>query len=64
MENEQTLICNLCSVPLEKMHTDFEYLGHSFHADTLRCPQCGQVYLPEELVRGRMAEVEYELEDK
>ena len=64
MENSSNLICGRCNVPLREMPTDFEYIGHSFHADTLRCPECGQVYLPEELVRGRMAEVEYDLEDK
>lgn len=64
MEKESAMICNICKVALRKMRTDFEYLGRTFHADTLRCPECGQVYLSEELVRGRMAEVEYELEDK
>ena len=28
------------------------------------CPKCGEVYLPEALVKGRMADVERELEDK
>lgn len=64
MGNCARMICNRCAVPLCEMQTDFEYLGHSFHADTLRCPKCGQVYLSEELVRGRMSEVEYELEDR
>ena len=43
---------------------DFEYLGHTFFADAPRCPVCGQVYLSEELVKGRVAEVEMQLEDK
>jgi uncharacterized protein with PIN domain len=58
------MICSRCEVELREMRTDFSYLGHTFHADTMRCPQCGQVYLTEELVRGRIAEVEYGLEDK
>ena len=30
----------------------------------ITCPKCGEVYLPEALVKGRMADVERELEDK
>ena len=32
--------------------------------EILCCPKCGEVYLPEALVKGRMADVERELEDK
>ena len=62
--SEQPLICNLCQCPLEIKRVDFEYVGHTFFADAPRCPRCGQVYLSEELVKGRVAEVEMELEDK
>lgn len=44
--------------------TFFDYLGHNFHTEILCCPKCGEVYLPEALVKGRMADVERELEDK
>jgi hypothetical protein len=30
----------------------------------MRCPQCGQVCLDEELIEGRMSEVERLMEDK
>ena len=62
--SEQPLICSLCQCPLELKRVDFEYVGHTFFADAPRCPRCGQVYLSEELVKGRVAEVEMELEDK
>lgn len=62
--SEPELICGTCHCPLETKRVDFEYLTHTFFADALRCPKCGQVYLPEELVKGRVAEVEMELEDK
>ncbi|MCI9351650.1 MAG: hypothetical protein HFF58_00165 [Lawsonibacter sp.] len=62
--SEQPLICSLCQCPLEIKRVDFEYVGHTFFADAPRCPRCGQVYLSEELVKGRVAEVEMELEDK
>ena len=52
MEN---LICAKCGVP---------YLGYEIYEELPRCPVCGQVYLDESLVRGRMHEVETEVEDK
>lgn len=61
---ESTMICHGCQVPLEPRKTDFTYLGHSFYTDVLRCPKCGQVFIPEELAKGRIAEVETQLEDK
>ena len=64
MEKKQKLICNLCNLELQPASANFSYLGHSFRAEAPRCPGCGQVYISEELARGRMSEVETELEDK
>lgn len=58
------LLCNRCSVPMTPIKTQFGYLGHSFHTEVPRCPKCGQVFIGEDLARGRMAEVETSLEDK
>jgi len=58
------LICSKCGVPLEPAETKFSYLGHDFTHAVPKCPVCGQVCLPEELVTGKMAEVETMLEDK
>ena len=63
-ENAEKLICCRCNKELVPTQTFFDYLGHNFHTDILRCPECGEVYIPESLVKGRMAEVEQELEDK
>ena len=46
------------------MEAQFSYLKRSFRHKVLRCPQCGQIYISEELARGRMREVETTLEDK
>ncbi len=62
--NEQNLICDLCGVNLEPRKTHFTYLGHAFSTELPACPVCGQVFISEELVKGRMAKVEMELEDK
>jgi len=65
MEAEKKkLVCCKCQKELEMMKTDFTYLGHTFFTELPRCPECGQVYIPEELVRSRISEVEMQLEDK
>ncbi|MDR3225751.1 MAG: hypothetical protein LBT52_05610 [Clostridiales Family XIII bacterium] len=46
------------------MEAGFSYLGRSFKHTVLRCPVCGQVFIPEEMTAGRMREVEKALEDK
>jgi predicted RNA-binding Zn-ribbon protein involved in translation (DUF1610 family) len=61
MAGKKVLICNKCQKELEAKKTYFTYLGQSFFADVLKCPQCGEVYISEELAKGRMAEVEIQL---
>lgn len=57
-------LCSKCDVPLETGKVEVKYLGSSFPVDLLRCPKCGQVFIPEELAVGKMAEVEKMMEDK
>lgn len=64
MVKKKVFICYKCQKELKPEKTYFTYLGNSFFADVLKCPQCGEVYIPEELAKGRMAEVEMQLEDK
>jgi YgiT-type zinc finger domain-containing protein len=64
MADEKKLICFKCQKPLEKKRTNFTYLGHSFFTELPRCPECGMVYISEELVKGRILDVEMQLEDK
>jgi hypothetical protein len=64
MEEKQTLICDKCKVEMAEYEVQFSYLNRSFRHKVPRCPQCGQVYIPEELAGGRMSEVEKLLEDK
>ncbi len=61
---EKVIICAKCHQELVPAKTYLSYLEHSFSATILRCPECGQVYIPEELAKGRIAEVEMQLEDK
>jgi hypothetical protein len=61
---ETDWLCMRCSLPLEIGKVNVGYLGTMFPVDLLRCSRCGQVYVPEDLAMGKMAEVEQLLEDK
>lgn len=63
MEKESTLMCDRCKVDLKMADVHFSYLEHNFRHKVLRCPECGQVYLSEDLVK-RVKEVETTFEDK
>ena len=63
-EAGKNLICGLCNKPLKLVNTEFKYLGQNFHADLPTCETCGQVYVPYDLAKSRIREVETELEDK
>lgn len=66
-ENEQQSagwICAQCNIPLEVGNVTVSYLGSEFPVDLPKCPQCGFVFVSEELALGKMAEVEQTLEDK
>ena len=57
-------VCAKCNRPLEPAKVDVSYLGNAYPVELLQCKQCGQVFVPEELALGKMAEVEKTLEDK
>jgi hypothetical protein len=57
-------ICATCNIPLKPAKVNIAYLGNAFPVDLMKCPQCGMVWIPEDLALGRMAEVEKTLEDK
>ena len=56
--------CAACGVPLVSGQVMISYLGSAYPVDLLKCPSCGQVFIPEALALGKMAEVEKALEDK
>ena len=53
-----------CRLPLELCEGTVCYLDTIIKVELLTCPRCGQVFVPESLARGRMAEIEQILEDK
>lgn len=63
-EMKEKIICDRCGVEMELMEVQFRYLTRDFRYKVPRCPECGQVSLPEDLVTGKMADVEAMIEEK
>ena len=64
MVSEKQMKCSICDRPLEEAGVKFSYLGSTFALTALRCPVCGNIYIPEELVDGRISYTEGFLEDR
>ena len=62
--NDSGIICGKCNILLESGKIHMSYQKQTMSADLLRCPKCGQAYISEKLVKGKMFEVERALEDK
>lgn len=63
-QKESTILCMKCGVYLKPGNVTLSYLGSSFPVELYKCPQCGLVFIPEELATGKMDKVEKSLEDK
>ncbi len=57
-------VCSHCGEPLTLGKIEIAYLGSAFPVKLWHCPDCGLVFIPEDLALGRMLEVEKTLEDK
>ena len=62
--NHDNIRCTGCDLELVPMDVRARYLKSEFPTKVLACPSCGQVYIPEELVFGKINEVERTLEEK
>jgi hypothetical protein len=56
--------CDLCDLELKMQTVRLEYLDYRFTAELPCCPKCGQVYISEILVNGKVAELEKAFEEK
>ncbi|UWG96486.1 DNA-binding protein [Dehalobacter sp. DCM] len=65
-ENEQNMpwICDKCKEKLVLRKVKATYLGGNFDIELMKCPQCNNVFIGEDLALGKMLEVEKALEDK
>lgn len=64
MNDQSTWLCGNCNLPLQTGQVDVAYMDNAFPVDLLKCPNCGLVFVPEDLALGKMVEVEKQLEDK
>jgi hypothetical protein len=60
----QKILCDKCGIYLTLGKVTLAYLGTSFPVDLYKCSQCGLVFIPEELARGKIQQVEAAMEDK
>lgn len=61
---QPNIICEKCGIKLTLGKVTLSYLGSSFPVELYKCAQCGLVFIPEELAKGKMDQVERALEDK
>jgi RNase P subunit RPR2 len=61
---EKKIICRKCNLALEPKEITFRYMGFHFNHTLPACPACGQVYLSEDVVNGKVKEIELLLEEK
>ena len=64
INNKDGILCELCDLLLEPSKIHMTYMRSTFPTTLLRCPKCGQCYMPEELALGSAQEVEAALEEK
>ncbi|MFA9466115.1 MAG: DVU_1557 family redox protein [Velocimicrobium sp.] len=57
-------ICAKCRKELVTKKVKVRYLEGNFEVELLKCPECNNVFISEELALGKMLEVEKGLEDK
>lgn len=63
-EHDKSWICDKCQEKLILSKVNVTYLGGNFEVELLKCPKCNNVFIGEDLARGKMLEVEKGLEDK
>lgn len=58
------MICAKCNEEMKTRKWNLTYVGYQLSYDFLTCPKCNAIYIPKDLVEGRIREVEISLEDK
>jgi len=60
----EVLVCTRCDLELVPKQVVLRYMGLDFNAEIPCCPSCGQPYLAEDIVRGKLKAAEQALEEK
>ena len=58
------IICGRCNLDLVKSKVKLTYLSMKFEEELYKCPNCNQVFVPEQLATGKILDVEMALEEK
>jgi predicted RNA-binding Zn-ribbon protein involved in translation (DUF1610 family) len=64
LNQKVNIVCVKCGIPLTLGKVKLSYMGSDFPVELYKCSKCGLVYIPEELAKGKMQQVEAALEDK
>ena len=64
MLEDRDLYCEKCDRWLIPQKVKFLYLGNQMEHKVPVCPRCGQIYVSEKLVLGKIVEIERMLEEK
>ena len=62
--NNEMIRCGVCDCELVSVKATAEYMRFRFEVEVQGCPVCGQLYIPEELAKTKIAELESTLEQK
>ncbi|MDL2217287.1 hypothetical protein LJC27_01340 [Christensenellaceae bacterium OttesenSCG-928-M15] len=62
--NVEQIRCHQCDEELVLRRVRAVYLKSEFPTRVLGCPNCGQVYVSENLTMNKIAEIEHTLEEK
>ena len=63
-DNGRLLKCGRCGEELKTIKATGNYLNHKFSAELKGCKNCGLAYVPEDLVKTKIAQIEALLESK
>ncbi|WP_414151465.1 DVU_1557 family redox protein [Acetobacterium carbinolicum] len=61
---DEKIVCLKCNKTMEIKKGKLKYLENIINYEFLTCPECKTIYIPEELVEGKMHEIEMAFEDK
>jgi hypothetical protein len=61
---KRKLICTFCDKEIGSKEVSFEYFDHRLERKIPCCESCGQCYVSKPFARGKIRNVEIEMEDK
>lgn len=63
-QEKSVILCGKCGVEMIEKTAELQYLKYNFTHKVPTCPICGQVYISEKLVNGKIKNLEKNFEEK